>query len=186
MRHLAVISFTAALLLTGCGKTPQAPIQNLAKSTQCIITTSQFSNGIIAAAEKEGWNVQKLGKANLQAVHEEDGKMARIAISYSKTKYYLTYLDSRGMRYDGKQIDATYNIWMHQLRRAINSELITTCKEMPQPVAAPKPVSTPKRVTQKPATERSVLTPETKEAPIEEIDSPVMIESVPADIMIVN
>jgi major membrane immunogen (membrane-anchored lipoprotein) len=186
MRQIAVLTFTAALLLTGCGKTPQAPLQNLTRNTQCVITSSQFSNGIITAAEKEGWNIQKFGKANLQAVREEDGKMARIAISYSKTKYYLTYLDSKGMRYDGKQIDATYNIWLHQLRRAVNSELVTTCKQMPQPVTTAKPVSTPKRVIQKPETERSVLTPETKEAPIEEIESPVMIESVPTDIMIVN
>ncbi|MDX1295269.1 MAG: hypothetical protein R3302_03315 [Sulfurimonadaceae bacterium] len=186
MYRYALAPIALVLLLAGCGKTPQAPIQNLAKNTQCVITTNQFSDGIITAAQKEGWDVQKLGKANLQAVREEDGKMARIAISYSKTKYYLTYLDSNGMRYDGKQIDATYNIWLHQLRRAINSELVTTCKEMPQHIAAPTPVPTPKRVIQNPTTEHSVLTPETKKAPIEEIDSPVMIESVPADIMIVN
>jgi hypothetical protein len=104
-----------------------------------------------------------MGRNHLQAERIAGNKSLRIAVSQAGPKVYLTYLGSRGMGYDGSVIDRDYHEWIRHLKAAFATETARHCIVIP-------PVET--------------VEPAERSEPLETIDSPVMVETVPEELMI--
>ncbi len=194
MKHYifaALLTLGTAVTFTGCGGA-QVPIQKRVSATApCDMTQRQMEQSLIAAARHSNWNVQRMGKGSLQAVRREGDRMAKIAISYTRQKYFISYLDSEGMNQSGEAIDATYNRWLYDLRGRIAKNMPLSCKTMsPATIKEPVTKQTPPQPVQlrviQPVQEQSVLTPLEAAEPVEEVTTPLMIESVPAEMMIIQ
>jgi hypothetical protein len=182
----ALTPILAACFITGCGSA-QVPMQkSLRGDAPCYITMRQMQQSLIAAAKNSGWSVKQTGRGSLQAQRKEGSKMAKVAISHTNKRYHISYLDSEGLGYDGENIGNTYNLWLNTLKQRIAMNLPLSCKSLPPEMLQQQSATAPHQPSQRIEHEVSVLIPEKHEAPAEEIDTPLMIESVPQEMMIIR
>lgn len=198
--HLAVLA-TTLLLVSGCQTEKQSQISVTNMTLATAACQPDMSRLIKTAADRTGWKLIAMSKQNYQAIRENDCQMARIAISHDKSRYYLTYLGSQNMGYDGHMIDSTYNRWVQELYREIKSQIALACPSR-EPIPATVPAQTatgavavektvptpPAHVnTRQPTVEPSVFCdPSAEPAVQEEIEMSIMIETVPEEMMIIK
>lgn len=127
----------------------------------------QMELALINATYQSQWQLTKQGKGSFTALRRDGSSDAKIAVSHTARRYHATYLDSHGLGYDGNQIDASYRRWLNELDRAVTNDIAVLCaraeipKEIPQNLleSKPEPVDN------------------------EEVETPVMVESVPSEIL---
>ena len=169
-KNVAVTALATALLIGGCTPAPQvkvtpAPLNS--KPAQCQLSMQQMELALVNATHQSQWQLTKQGKGSFTALRRDGSRDAKIAISHTARRYHVTYLDSHGLGYDGNQIDASYRRWLNELDRAVTNDIAVLCAQ----AETSKPLP------------QSLLTPEPKIPDGEELETPVMVESVPSEML---
>lgn len=173
MRHrLFLAGLTLTVIFTGCSAPkPLAPVSSQTTANrECPLTPHQMEQALITGAHQAHWQLSKHGKGHFSAIRRDGKNNAKIAISHTGQRYYVTYLDSHGLDYDGQRITMTYHQWLEELAAALKTNIAIECVRS-EPV---------------PRVPQSLLTPEVHAPTNEVIETPVMIESVPMEMLRVN
>jgi hypothetical protein len=145
-----------SMAFSGCSsKVPVEPVA--VDNNACRLDARQMNVCITNAALHSGWSASSNGDGKVRAVRRDTGHMAKIAISHTAEQYHIDYLDSKGMGYNGSAIDPLYDQWVSDLQNGITLTIASLCDEMGRKARA-------------------------EAFPPEEVDLPVMVESVPEDL----
>lgn len=121
-----------ALVLSACGET--LPVKNVSNSPILVsaksYTEDQVRNAILLAGRKLKWEMSEKSPGVIAGSIYSRGidSGADILITYSKSEYSINYVDSKGLKYDGKNIDNRYNRWMNNLTKEIDLTLMQTVR----------------------------------------------------------
>lgn len=159
MHHYA--PWAVALLLgsiTFSGCTTKVPVEPVAVDNHaCRLDAKQMNVCITNAALQCGWAASSNGKGTVRAVRSDGDQTAKVTISHTAEQYRIDYLDSKGMAYDGTSIVPRYDQWVGDLNSSITRTIAALCDEMGRQAKA-------------------------EAFPPEEVELPLMVESVPENL----
>lgn len=94
------------------------------------LSLDEISDAIVRGASKRQWVVEDQGPGKMMATYQNSKHSATVEITYSKTRYTITYHNSNNLLYDkgntasGKvTIHRTYNRWVANLEKDIGMEI---------------------------------------------------------------
>jgi hypothetical protein len=114
-----------ALLLVGCAGKPilnieQRPIPVAAQQ----LPPDRIEAEIIAAAQSRKWQIQREGPGHLVATQTRSSYYATVDIVFDQKAYSITHRASSGMREKDGTIHKRYNLWVGNLQRDIDTNLV--------------------------------------------------------------
>ena len=116
---ISVIFITAALVfLAGCRS---MPVYNVESSP--IDVSAKIKKAIITAGSSLGWKMKEKKKGHIVGTLFLRKFVAIVDIRYNNKSYSITYKDSKGLQYDGKNIHKNYNGWIRNLDRRIQNHI---------------------------------------------------------------
>jgi hypothetical protein len=134
MKKMASLLLAGALTLglTGCGEI--LPVKNVNNAPVLVsaksYTEDQVRDAILLAGRKLKWEMSEKSPGviagNIYSRGTESG--ADILITYTKSEYSINYVDSKGLKYDGKNIDNRYNRWINNLTKEIDLTLMQSIR----------------------------------------------------------
>lgn len=148
----AVLIF-GALLMLGC-RPNLAPVLNVVDAPAARAEWGQAPGspramGAVRVAILQGlasktWTVDEERMGLILASVTTPPHQGQIAISYNTVSYSIYYRNSSpGLKYDGRNIHRRYNLWVGQLRTAIDTQLAATptggAPGLPVPAYGPGP-----------------------------------------------
>lgn len=123
----ALFGMLAILLIAGCGHL--APLyQNPPISYPPGLTIAQAERGIIEGCTRREWLPRKVSDGKIEATLNYRGYTVVVMIHYGSNSYTVNYVRSEKLDYrrnsDGtEEIHPSYNKWVKNLIRYINSSL---------------------------------------------------------------
>ncbi len=165
MRRLWIALPGLLFLLGGCSayRFPSPDDTRLLSHEGCRLNVQQFELALTTAAYRTGWHPLKKENGSFEALYNEDGETIRMSLTHGEGRTAMRYLESRGLDFDGRQIDAAYARDVEALQSALRYDILYRCARS----AASTPPKESILETPAPPPDRDV-------AP-----DPVMIESVP-------
>jgi hypothetical protein len=117
---ISIIVISLALL-AGC-KT--ATVRNV-DSAMILgdITIVNVENAINRAGSTLGWSLTKKSDGHILGKLALRSHLAVVDITYNKSSYSITYVDSTNLDYSNGVIHKNYNGWIENLEKAINVQL---------------------------------------------------------------
>jgi len=117
---ISIIVISLALL-AGC-KT--ATVRNV-DSAMILgdITIVNVENAINRAGSTLGWSLTKKSDGHILGKLALRSHLAVVDITYNKSSYSITYVDSTNLKYSNGVIHKNYNGWIENLEKAINVQL---------------------------------------------------------------
>jgi hypothetical protein len=111
------------LALISCRTAPvynvtEAPVMAAGK-----VNSSDVKKAIISAGIGLGWQMKEDKRGHIVGSYSEGKYNAVVDINYNTRDYNITYRNSTELKYDGTNIHTTYNTWIQNLNRAIQSRL---------------------------------------------------------------
>lgn len=115
----------AVLLVTviGCRSNPIRSVHEAPVTATGKYTTKDVKKVIERAGQSLGWGMKSVKPGLIIGTIFVRNHMAKVQIKYNKKNYSITYKDSAGLKYDGVNIHRSYNNWVLNLERRINSQL---------------------------------------------------------------
>lgn len=121
---ISVITITAALVfLAGCRAAPIYNIDNAPIEVSAKHSSDKIKKAIIRAGVALGWKMKAKKKGQIIGTLFLRKFVAIVDIRYNTKTYSITYKDSKGLNYDGKNIHKNYNGWVKNLDRGIQAQL---------------------------------------------------------------
>jgi len=118
----------ALLLISGCSR--KDTIYNIPKSP---IGEEKIGSGIYSdvyraikrAGASVNWVIRKTKEGEAIGRFQSRNHVAMVKIIYNNEYYSINYLESQNLNYDAENgtIHKNYNVWVHRLEKAINSNL---------------------------------------------------------------
>lgn len=126
IRYKNAFLFAGALaLVIGCAS--MAPIQNYPNqpiSTNRPVSLDEIGKVIRAAGASLKMDMQQVSPGVINATYVSTReRTAVIEVRYDTKQYSITYKDSQGLAYDGKNIMKGYNGWVENLDKSIRAQL---------------------------------------------------------------
>jgi hypothetical protein len=124
MRLFVVLAVLVALI-AGCRSAPVYNVENapVVTATGKTATEDDVRKAIIRAGASLGWEMKEMGKGEILGTLHLRNFVSVVSVNYSASSYSITYKDSTGLGYDGKNIHSNYNGWIQNLQRNINAQL---------------------------------------------------------------
>jgi hypothetical protein len=117
----AMIILTLALI--SCRTAPVYNVTEAPVMASGKVKTSDVKKAILSAGIGLGWQMKEDKPGHIIGTYNESKYSAIVDINYSAGNYSITYRNSTELRYDGSNIHTTYNTWIQNLNRAIQSRL---------------------------------------------------------------
>jgi len=95
------------------------PVPKLAEN----LSVDDVRKNIMLGGLKRHWQFEEMGPGQLKATQADAKRRAVISVSYTKTGYSITLLESSGMQQKGDQIHDNYNRWIRYLTQDIDDQL---------------------------------------------------------------
>ena len=120
---ISFLAFGLLLVMTGCGVSVirNVPTQPIAQQ----ISQQNVFKAIYKAGLLRSWEVHKIRNGLIEATHSRGKYSVTISINYSSHGYSIDYKSSQGLKYNEatQTIHKSYNRWIANLEKQINSEL---------------------------------------------------------------
>ncbi|MEM1231043.1 MAG: hypothetical protein AAGI15_10935 [Pseudomonadota bacterium] len=84
----------------------------------------QIKKAIIRAGAKRNWIIRESTPGSMEGILNVRKHMVKVAISYDRSSYSITYVDSVNMKYKGGLIHRKYNAWVQNLNTDIQTNLL--------------------------------------------------------------
>ncbi len=95
------------------------PVPKLAEN----LSVDDVRKNIMLGGLKRHWQFEEMGTGQLKATQADAKRRAVISVSYTKSGYSITLLESSGMQQKGDQIHENYNRWVRYLTQDIDDQL---------------------------------------------------------------
>jgi len=95
------------------------PVPRLAER----LSVDDVRKNIMLGGLKRHWKFEEMGPGQLKATQEDAKRRVVISVTYTKTGYSITLLESSGMQQKGDQIHENYNRWVRYLTQDIDDQL---------------------------------------------------------------
>ena len=95
------------------------PVPKLAES----LSVDDVRKNIMLGGLKRHWQFEEMGPGQLKATQADAKRRAVISVTYTKTGYSITLLESSSMQQKGDQIQENYNRWVRYLTQDIDDQL---------------------------------------------------------------
>lgn len=121
---ISVIFITAALVfLAGCRSMPVYNVESSPIDVSAKHSSKQIKKAIITAGSSLGWKMKEKKDGHIVGTLFLRKFVAIVDIRYNNKSYSITYKDSKGLQYDGKNIHKNYNGWIRNLDRRIQNHI---------------------------------------------------------------
>ena len=112
----------ALALLAAC---TQQPVYNVeAFPVSVNISLDDIEKAILTAGTRRGWRMTAVSPGMIEGQLIIREHMALVEIPYSSQQYSIHYKDSSGLGYSDGSIHRNYNLWVRNLEKSINQEII--------------------------------------------------------------
>jgi hypothetical protein len=119
---ITMLIFTLGLL--GCRTEPLYNVDDAPVNTIGRTTMNDIKKAIMSAGASLGWRMKEVKRGHIVATILKRGNTATVDIPYGRKTYSIVYKNSNGLKYDGSNINKTYNLWIRNLDNAIQSRMI--------------------------------------------------------------
>lgn len=113
---MASPSFAGRLAAVG-NPEGETGLASLSDVTEIMMSAASFRG---AFGIPTSWIFEKVKPGEILATLHSRTHVAKVVITYDKSKYKITYKDSDNLNYDGKNIHPNYNKWVGELKRNID------------------------------------------------------------------
>jgi hypothetical protein len=121
--HLIIFVVLSLLLLGGCRTAPVMNVDDTAIALNGNYTLDDVKKAIVRAGASLGWQMKVIEPGHIVGTLLIRDHMAKIDITFDRTKYSIHYKDSTNLKYDGTNIHSNYNGWIERLYRNIQVQL---------------------------------------------------------------
>jgi len=123
-KKISTLVLTVLLVtIIGCRSTPVRDVHDAQVDASGKYTSKDVKSGIIRAGKSLGWGMKPVKPGLIIGTLFVRNHMAKVEIKYSKKNFSILYKDSAGLKYDGTNIHKSYNGWVTNLERRIQSQL---------------------------------------------------------------
>ena len=125
-KKMATLVLTVLLItIVGCRSTPVRNINDAPVMAEGKYTVKDVKGAIISAGKNLGWGMKAVKPGLIIGTLYIRNHMAKVEVKYNKKNFSILYKDSAGLKYDGTNIHKSYNGWVKNLERRIQSQLIS-------------------------------------------------------------
>lgn len=146
MRHLALL--LPLLLAAACGhnRAPVLDVRDARITLPSGVTPSMevTRDAILRALAERTWTVDREQPHRIHASVTAGGHSATVEVVYDQDTYSIHHVSSSpGLKYDGYEIHKRYNLWVDNLRKAIDKNLALAAPPAPPPTSGNEAVMPP-------------------------------------------
>ena len=124
-RTTAAFLVLLTALLTSAGAHALEAIRDFEDSPiPAGLQMEQIKKAIIRAGAKRNWIIRESKPGSMEGILNVRKHMVKVAISYDRNTYSITYVDSVNMKYKGGLIHRKYNAWVQNLNTDIQTNLL--------------------------------------------------------------
>lgn len=122
LRRCATVLPLLALLAASCVLQPVRDVRQAPLPASRETADSEVAESIQKAGERLGWTIQPLAPGEMRGEYARGRHKAVVRITYDSTSYSILYAESAYLKYDGTSIHEVYNVWIEELKSAIDRE----------------------------------------------------------------